>query len=297
VLGVLRSVLLLLLLVGVIAAGGTGVTRATGTPLPTAESRVELGVVYGTAGGQDLLLDVYHPPERATPRPAVLVIHGGGLVSGSRTRLADLAASLAEAGYVTFAIDYRLFTSPTSNPWPAQLDDAQRAVRWVRAHAPRYGVDPERVCAVGHSSGGQLAALLGTRETRDNTDPALAAYSSRVGCVIDISGVADVTDQAIVACYAALLGGLPEAVPEAYRDASPLYHIDEETGPFLIRHAADDPTVPVEQARRLVKALHDAGVDVVYAESPHGGHGLRSNWDRVRPYALVFLELQLHPER
>ena len=91
--------------------------------------------------------------------------------------MADPARNLAPAGYVAFSIDHRLVNDGAENRWPAQLDDVQRAVRWVRAHAADYGVDPERVASYGWSSGAHLATMLGVRDTRDNSDPALADYS------------------------------------------------------------------------------------------------------------------------
>src|SRR5215210_8451875 len=101
----------------------------------------EVDVVYGEADGQKLLLDISHPPARETPRPAVLLFHGGAWMVGTagRESMAQPAAALAEDGYVAFNVEYRLTGDPAGEHlWPAQLDDAQRAVRWVRANADRY---------------------------------------------------------------------------------------------------------------------------------------------------------------
>ena len=118
--------------------------------------RSDSDVVYGVADDTPLLLDVFYPPAREAPRPAVVLVHGGGLAFGSRADVFEQARALARAGYVAFAIEYRLFAQYNgTNPWPAQLDDAQRAVRWVRANAAAYGVDPARLAAYGHSSGGR----------------------------------------------------------------------------------------------------------------------------------------------
>ena len=161
--------------------------RGRGTEEPLAVE-VERAIPYGEVDGAELLLDVHRPPTRDAPRPAVLLFHGGGLAFGDRAWMDEWATPLAEAGYVAFTISYRFLGDDGSNRWPTQLDDAQRAVRWVRANAADYGVDPERVCAFGHSSGAVLSAHLGTRETRDNADAALADQSSRVQCVVDIAG-------------------------------------------------------------------------------------------------------------
>jgi len=90
---------------------------------------------------------------------------------------------LARCDFVAFSVDYRLFHG-TENAWPTQLDDVQRAVRWIRANAAKYHIDPDRIGAFGHSAGAQLAALLGMEATRDNSDPVLAKYSSTVQAVV-----------------------------------------------------------------------------------------------------------------
>lgn len=251
----------------------------------------ERGVVYGTVEDEPLLLDVFRPPARGTARPAVVLVHGGGMWTGSRADMADPARQLAQAGYIAFAVDYRLVDIASGrHPWPAQLDDVQHAVRWVRANAARYGVDPERVGAYGWSAGGQLAALLGTRDTRDAASP-LAAYPSRVACVVDLAGDVDLaayTSPPALDEVVALLGGTPAQVPERYRDTSPLSWIDARTAPFLVFHGALDDVVPVAQSRRLVSALRATGVEVEYVELPDAGHGDLGS-SRVGPATLAFL--------
>ena len=256
-----------------------------------------LGVVYGEVDGEKLLLDVHHPTDPADPRPAVVLLHSGAMMFGSRAELSEHAMAMAAAGYVAFNIDYRLVDATGRNPWPSQLDDAQRAVRWVRANAATYGVDPERICAYGHSAGGNLAAQLGMRDTRDNSDPALASFSSRVACVVDLAAETDLTIPSMVpngeAIFVLLLGGTPEEVPEAYRDLSPITHVDGETAPFLIFHGADDEFVSVLHSRRMTDALHDAGIEVIYAEFPRAGHFVWRDWERSSLETLAFLERHL----
>jgi acetyl esterase/lipase len=259
-------------------------------------------VVYGEVDDTPLLLDVMQlAAEREAPRPAVVLFHGGGLVYGSRSDVFEPLGKLVQAGYVTFNVEYRLFNESTgANPWPAQLDDAQRAVRWVRANAATYGVEPKRVAAYGHSSGGTLAAALGVRETRDDSDPALAGISSRVNCVVDLSGDVDLTipypDAFTNQINAAMLGGTVEEVPEAYRDASPLFQVDAESVPFLVIHGAKDDAVPVEHSQRLVAALQAADVEVIYGQFPNAGHLDTASWAFNGPWALTFLGMHLHPE-
>jgi dipeptidyl aminopeptidase/acylaminoacyl peptidase len=174
-------------------------------------------------------------------------------------------------------------------------------VRWVRANADRYGVDPERVGAYGHSAGGHLAALLGVRETRDTSDPEVADSSSRVACVVTIAGHLDLSipypgefdRQSLVA----LLGGTPEEVPEAYQDASPITWVDEESAPFLVIHGGADDMNPVAHARHMVDALHEVGVEVVSVELPTGNHFSVASWFVAGPWTHTFFAVMLHPER
>ena len=264
-----------------------------------AEERVDVerDVVYGVVAGEQLLLDVYRSMPRGEPRPAVVLIHGGGMWTGSRVHMEHPAQQLARAGYVAFSVDYCLVDAAAGyHRWPAQLDDVQRAVRWMRAHAADYGIDPMRVGAYGWSAGGQLAALLGTRDTRDAT-ASMASYPSRVDCVVDLAGDVDLaayTQPPALHEVVALLGGTPQEVPERYRDASPLSWIDGRTAPFLVVHGTQDDVVPIEQSRRLVAALRAAGVEVQYVELAGAGHDDLA-WSRVGPAVLAFLGLHLRP--
>jgi acetyl esterase/lipase len=283
-----------------------GINRAAAqeaTPtVARAAVATQRGVVYGEVDGGDLLLDVYLPPARESPRPAVILIHGGGWTSGSRSDMGVAARELAKAGYAAFSISYRLLDTVTPrNLWPAQLDDAQRAVRWVSAHAGEYGVDPERLAAYGWSAGGHLAAMLGVRETRDNSDPDLAAYPSRVNCVVCLGGEVGLsvpqTNATLGHDLAVFLGGTAAEQPEAYRDASPLTWVDATAAPFLIVHGGVEDDILADQSRRMVTALSDAGVRVGYVVLPDVGHSGIGTWDFAGSLALAFLGLQLHPER
>jgi acetyl esterase/lipase len=263
----------------------------------------DVAIPYGEAGGRELLLDVYTLPQRERPRQAVLLIHGGGFVSGSRTDADIVAAArhVAQAGYVAFAIDYRLVDLTQPGPaWPAPLDDVQRAVRWVRAHAPTYGVDPERIGAYGISAGAGLAAHLGVRESPQAADHDREAFSSRVRCVVALAGPMDGTipsgNPGDIDVARALLGGTVTQVPDVYRDASPVVHVDPDSAPFLVVHGVRDTVVPIAHARRLVAALREAGIAVDYVEFPDAGHDVFA-WERVGERTLAFLHRYLEPDR
>jgi acetyl esterase/lipase len=268
-----------------------------------AELQAEDDVVYGTVAGVDLLVNVLRPAQLPAPGPAVIVVHGGGLVQGTRWDHGEAAMALAGAGYATFSIEYRLYVAgDESTLWPAQLDDAQRAVRWVRANAATYNVDPERIGALGYSSGGQLAGFLGTRETNDDSDAELAGISSKVACVVTMGGLFDFTfpdahlDGAEI--DAGILGGSLEALPdpEAYADYSPITFVDESSAPFLILQEGQEFPVPYEHSRRMMAALQTAGVQVSYGWFPEYDHGSWLSWAPEAPETLAFFARHLQPE-
>ena len=258
-------------------------SKAAGWP-ESASGSIEENVEYGVAGGQKLLLDVYEPVgEASKPRPAVVLIHGGGWVAFDKSTMRSMGQVLARAGFVGFSVNYRLFSGPETR-WPAQLDDVQRAVRWVRANAEKYGVNPERIGAFGHSAGAQLAALLGMEDPRDHSDSELAKYSSRVQAVVDVSGPSDFTsnhdpdgDQFLTN----FLGAPYSQNPALWRDASPVFHVSKTSAPFLIVHGTRDENVPLAQAEELAERLQQAG-DAVTLVKVDDVHTFQTHEARVR---------------
>jgi acetyl esterase/lipase len=263
----LSSIAFLLSLVGFTLA-----QQQRGTPAPAPEMNVESleeNVVYAKVDGTELHVDIYEPARSsAEPLPAVILIHGGGWSAFDKSTMRGMGGFLSRSGFVAFAVDYRLFRAG-ENRWPAQLDDVQRAVRWIRANASKYGVDPDHIGAFGHSAGAQVAALLGLEDTRDNSDPALAKYSSRVQAVVDVSGPSDFTtnhdpdgDQFLTN----FLGASFSQNPQAWRDASPVFHVSKKDAPFLIFHGTKDEDVPIAQAQELYDKLKAAGVPVSFTK-------------------------------
>lgn len=252
---------------------------------------VKENVPYETVNGTELRMDVYEPATHsAETHPAVLLIHGGGWTSFDKSTMHGMGEFLARFGFVAFAVDYRLLHDD-ENRWPAQLDDVQRAVRWVRANAATYGVNSERVGAFGHSAGGQLAALLGMEDTRDNSDALLAKYSSRVQAVVDVSGPTDFTrdhDADGDALLASLLGGDYAKRPDAWREASPVFNVAKDDAPFLIVHGTHDDNVPIAQAQELYDKLKAAGVTASFVKLD-GGHTFDTP-DAKRQLAIETLE-------
>ena len=275
------------------APGGAPGTPAASTGAaahPTGSVAVQENVSYAVRNGQPLLLDVYQPAGSAAhPRPAIVLIHGGGWTSFDKSTMRGMANVLARSGFAAFSVDYRLFQG-TENRWPAQLDDVQLAVRWVRANASKYAVNPGRIGAFGHSAGGQLAALLGVEETRDNSHPSLAQYSSRVQAVVDVSGPTDFTTQrdaygdAFLANFFGTFcrnGGTATPGCAIWRDASPVFHVSKASAPFLIVHGTQDDQVPIAQSEELLDRLRQAGVPAALVKVDDG-HTFRTPEARMR---------------
>ncbi len=265
---------------GELGDGGSGVqgrgVREVGEVLPKLEPGVRrvADLEYSSPATGPLLLDLYLPEEMpATPCPVVLWIHGGGWRNGSKEEYCVLHWLAAE-GIVVASLNYRLVHEAL---WPAQLDDCRAALRWVRAHAAQYGLDPERIAVGGGSAGGHLAALLGTLK---------APESERVSAVIDFFGPTDLltmprnvpgpgVSQADLAgsIGARLLGGVVRDRPETARGASALAQVTPGAVSFLIFHGEKDRLVPVDQSRRLHEALVAAGVASKLVVLPGVGHG------------------------
>jgi acetyl esterase/lipase len=236
------------------------------------------GLTYGPNERNDL--DLFLPKDDGKSlRPAVIVIHGGAWRGGDKKDMRILAEPLAQRGYVVAAINYRL--APKWS-YPAQLDDCQRAVRWLRKNAKEFRVDPKRFGAAGASAGGHLALLLGTREVRDDSDADLKGISSKVQCVLSICGPTDLTDKRYAqAARDSDLGkiliefiGKPyDEAPNLWKEASPIYHVSPDDAPTFIIHGDQDSIVPFEQSVRFAEALRKVGVEVQLVAIKGMDHG------------------------
>jgi len=268
-------------------------------------------VEYARAGGKALLLDLYVPeeaPEKALP--LVVWIHGGGWRAGSKNRCP--AISFAADGYVVASVDYRLSHEAT---FPAQIFDCKAAIRWLRAHAAEYHVDPNHIGVWGGSAGGHLVALLGTSGDVEALEGDLGhpEQSSRVQAVCDWFGPTDFLtmrqqalerrrrqDAARPSAELQLIGGTIDERRGLAVLASPVTYVSEDDPPFLIAHGDSDPVVPVQQSQLFHDALKKAGVDSELLVLEGQGHGFRSR----EPFqaAVAFFERTLkgskpHPAR
>jgi len=221
-------------------------------------------VVAEPLGYRPLQLDL-HVPAGDGPFPVVFWVHGGGWTSGSRVWLPDSIAPfgfhqrLVDRGYAVADVDYRLAAEIS---YPAQLTDVQDAIRWVRAHAAHYRLDPDRFATLGESAGGQLAALAGLLGAGDTAVQAVVDWYG-VSDFLALEGRDDPNDN--VARY---LGAPLPAVAEIAREASPVHRVHPGAPPFLAVHGTEDRIVPYAQSLALASALNAVGVrcDVVPAE-------------------------------
>ncbi len=224
---------------------------------------VQTNVQYGTASNVPLLMDIYEPAAH-TASPCIVLIHGGGWVEGDKAQYISMGKGLAADGFVAVSIDYRMLPK---FPYPAALDDSQLAVRFLRANAGKYGINPSEIGALGDSAGGYLAALLGLRDTRDTT-AALQNYSSKVEAVVDFYGPTDFTVPAKdisplgVMLVNNFLNSTQAKDPGLYKSSSPITYVSKGAPPFLVLQGTADTLVPFSQSSELYTALKAVGSDV-----------------------------------
>ncbi|HEY2713624.1 MAG TPA: alpha/beta hydrolase [Chthoniobacterales bacterium] len=226
---------------------------------------VRRDLVYRRIGKRALKLDLYFPRNPPAAPPLILCIHGGGWCSGDRNQCPNWM--LANHGYAVAAIEYRLTNEAT---FPAQLEDCQAAVKWLRENAIRCGFDARRIGVWGHSSGGHLASLLGI--TGDVQ--AVCAISAPSDLILMHRNTADnpVSDPRAPGAIEALLGGPVDAHSEEARAASPIHFVSRQSAPFLLIHGARDRTVPLNQSELFAAALSAAGVEIQLKIFQHGRH-------------------------
>jgi acetyl esterase/lipase len=230
---------------------------------PELTGAVRADIAYGPDRSQ--VLDICAPPDRAkAAAPALLMIHGGAWRSGGRKDWQEVCRRAAANGIVGIAIDYRLADGTAEHSWPAQLVDAQLAMRWVRAHGGEYGIDTNRVCAIGDSAGGHLAVFLAALDHSAAGDYAdrLPGMSPQANCVIDWFGPVDFSGFLARSSMmrTMFVGVKPPDYAEAERGASPLLQIGPHTAPILIAHGTDDRLINIAQSRALQDALVRNGI-------------------------------------
>ncbi len=293
-----------------------GVAALSGFGAHAAEKVRVLSDVEFLEAGRVEKLDVYLPVSANAASggkraPALVWIHGGGWTGGTKTeqRAKEICTTLAEAGYVAVSIDYKL----GNGAWPQNLHDCKNAVRFLRANADRYGVDPQRIAVAGGSAGGHLALMVAFTTGQAGLEPTAPypGFTSEVDCVINMYGVTNVLTRQKTTPDGKPTGertpgsalrifGAPDETAAVLRIGSPVTHVRPGSPPVLILHGRADATVDYLQAEELARALerekvpHELilldGVGHTFAFQTWGKKKLSRD---LRPAVFAFLEKHL----
>lgn len=271
-----RTLICLLLTCTSLSAGPTPIPlmRMAGTaayrpPKETVEILPKLEI--GAHDGRMLYATIFRPRKVSEkPWPAIVFIHGGGWRSGSHYN--PFSAWMAECGYLVASIDYRLSKEA---PWPAQIQDCKLGIRWLRANAEKYHIDPDRIGTWGTSAGGQLAACVGVMQDVPELEGAgFEGVSSRVQAVGVFCGPSDFTssDWKHLQHISDLFRVSLEENPGLWQSASPALAVRAGAPPFHIVHGEADQAVPISQGERLRDALQKSGSRVEWIPVKNGAH-------------------------
>lgn len=283
-------------------------TLSTATLYAQQSPRIPAGVTahrdlaYVENGHERQKLDLYVPEKAEKPLPLIIWIHGGGWQNGSKDGCPPLRNGYVERGYAVASINYRLSSHAV---FPAQIEDCKAAIRYLRAHAREYSLDPERFGVWGSSAGGHLVALVGTSgEAREFEVGPNLDQSSKVQAVCDFYGPTDFTAFVSAPGYerhatpdspeAKLLGGAVKDNPEKAAKVNPVTYVSADDPPFLIVHGDKDATVPINQSELLFTALKKAGVSAHFHTIHGAGHGGPGFADKaVEEMVAKFFDQQL----
>lgn len=280
--------------------GSAGWSAAqTSAKLVVPESVVfEPNIEFANPDGQHLQLDMARPKTRNGPFPTVVCIHGGGFRAGTRQGYDSLCLRLAQQGYVAVTVSYRL---APKYQFPAAVHDVKAAIRWLRANAEQYKIDPDRIGVMGGSAGGHLAQFLGVTAgvKQFEGDAGNNGQSSRVACVVNYFGPSDFTKSYGKSVDAAevlplWLGGNLQQAHHKHILASPLYWVTPGAAPTLCIHGTDDKYVAHEQAVWLIDKLKAADVEAELLTLEGAGHGFRGkDTDTAEQAMLAFFAKHL----
>lgn len=221
-----------------------------------------------------LYLDIFRPAKNGT-YPAVIMIHGGGWMSGDKIMQHPLAMQLAKNNYVTLTVEYQL--SLEAN-YPAAVHNIKSAIRWARANAEKYGIDTSRIAISGCSAGGQLAALVGMTSGVKQLEGNMGNpdYSSAVQAIVDVDGVLDFLAPASLnkvrkpgSADVSWLGGTFEEKPAVWKEASAIFWIQKNSPPILFLnsgfsrfHAGQDEMIGILKEQGIYFEVHKFDVQV-----------------------------------
>ncbi|MDT5014335.1 MAG: hypothetical protein QOD39_495 [Mycobacterium sp.] len=238
--------------------------------------RRQRAITYASPGGLNLKLDVYAPTAKAqSARPAIIYVHGGGLIGGSRHEGIPMLTHLAANGWVAFSVDYRL--SPRAT-FPDQLVDVKRAVAWVRTHARDYHVDPSFIALSGGSAGAFLSAQAALTAEDPSLGPGFADTDTSVAALVALYGIYDLLDEQVTywprlfrLLESAVFKVTRAAAPGVFLTASPLHQVRPDAPPTLIIYGDRDTLLPPGQSRRFAHRLREVSHNPVNIAEIRGG--------------------------
>lgn len=248
-------------------------------------------IVYQKINNRKLHLDAYYNKTKKQ-NPAIVILHGGGWKSGNKSQMETFAVEMASKGYSCFNIEFRL--SPEAI-YPAGIFDVKKAIIYIKKNARKFNTDTTKIAILGCSSGGQMAALIGTTNGNRNFEAnnKSSRNSSNVQAIINIDGVlAFKHPESIEGKVAGLwLGGSYEEIPTVWQQASPLNHTDKNTPPTLFINSS----IPRFHAGRddMIAILNKNGIynEVqTIQKSPHSFWFLNPWFDETINYTAQFLE-------
>lgn len=263
--------------------------------------RFERGIEFSNPDGQHLQVNLARPKSGEGPFPAVVCIHGGGFRAGTREGYDALCVKLAERGYVAVTVTYRL---APAYQFPAAVHDCKAAVRWLKARAETYQVDPRRIGAMGGSAGGHLALFLGvTAGVPAFEGQGHLNQTSDVNCVVSYFGPSDFTQSygKSVDAHEVLplfFGGNLEQKRREHIVGSPLYWVTPAAAPTLCIHGTKDTYVAHEQAVWMVDRLKSCAVEAQLVTLEGAGHGFKGEEAQKAEDAMfAFFDAHLHPAK
>lgn len=273
------------------------VAFATAAELPVPEGvTFTRDIEFSNPDNQHLQVNLAQPKGDG-PFPAVVCIHGGGFRAGKRESYDKLCLTLAQRGYVAITVTYRL---APMYPFPAAVLDCKTAVRWLRANAAKYHVDPKRIGTTGGSAGGHLVQFLGVTEgVKDFEAGEYLDQSSAVSCVVNYYGPSDLSKSYGASVDAAevlplFFGGDLSTKRREHIVGSPLYWATPKAAPTLIVHGTKDDHVAYEQATWMVDRLKACQVEVKLLALEGAGHGFKgADAEKAEAAMIAFFDKHL----
>jgi len=288
------KIVFLILFIFIVPLGACQTPANAGLTIPSTTAQeylsklgtVEKDIDYSNADLVNLKLDVYYPLTASWPVPVVIYLHGGAWIEGDKSEAAGSpeVEELIKRGFLVVSVNYGL--APQYKILE-QEENVKCAVRFLRANASYFGIDPDRIGALGGSAGGHLVALLGTADKTAGMDASggFPDQSSRVQAVVDMFGPTDL--RALFSAYPSIV--LEELVGTSDFNSAlldkiiPLTYISADDPPFLILHGDKDDVVPLSQSQILYQRLLSAGVPATLVVVQNGGHGFNSAGDAISP--------------